>query len=372
MKNRAISKYLSRLGLYTVIFAAAVIFLGLLTVAVAYPIASNILHGTIRNIAAGIYDFLYSNAVEIVIVCYIIGIIVITLCTVFGQGKLLLLAEKALSDENSVVYGKQCPEELRSFADSLKAFRAEAAANEQARKIAEQQKNDLIVYLAHDLKTPLTSVIGYLSLLDEAPDIPTEQRAKYIGITLEKAYRLEQLINEFFDITRLNLQNISAQKTTINLSVMLMQITEEFYPMVQEKGMEFVQNISPEIKLRADADKLARALDNLFRNAVNYGYDNTEITVTAACDGENAVVTVANKGDEIPPEKLERVFDKFCRLDNARQSKTGGAGLGLAITKQIVELHGGSVTAACTGNDVSFTVTLPIEAAPAADIVRKS
>jgi two-component system sensor histidine kinase VanS len=104
---------------------------------------------------------------------------------------------------------------------------------------AEQRKNDLVVYLAHDIKTPLTSVIGYLSLLDEAPDMPPEQKAKYVGITLEKAYRLEQLINEFFEITRFNLQTIVLNKEKINLLFMLQQIADEFYPMLTPQGKRY-------------------------------------------------------------------------------------------------------------------------------------
>lgn len=360
MKNRTLSKYLVQIVVYTAVYIFAAAIALVLFFLVCYPIFSNILTGVIRSFAAGVYDFVYRAWFEILVVTYAAGFLGVTFCAVYRYGTLLSLAENAVTDENSKVYGSDCPEELRGFAAALKSYRETALLNEQARQLAEQQKNDLIVYLAHDLKTPLTSVIGYLSILDEAPDMPPEQRAKFVGITLDKAYRLEQLINEFFDITRLNLSEISAEKTKVDLSVMLLQLAEEFYPQLTENNMTLSTDIESGIKLFADADKLARALDNLLKNAVNYGFSDSEIKLSAHSSGENAVITLSNKGDEIPQEKLGRIFDKFCRLDSSRRSKTGGAGLGLAITKQIIELHGGSITASCSGNDITFTIVIPI------------
>ena len=141
---------------------------------------------------------------------------------------------------------------------------------------------------------------------------------------------------------------------------MLNQLVEEFYPLLEEKRMTISCDIDSGIRLNADADKLARALDNLLRNAVNYGWDESEVKLSAHFSGSNIVITLANRGDEIPAEKLVRIFDKFCRLDSSRRSKTGGAGLGLAITKQIIELHNGTISAACNGNDITFTIVLPM------------
>ena len=359
MKNRAIIKYLKQLAVYTVIYIAAMSLAVFLIFYVGYAVFAQILTGAFRDFAAGVYNFFSGIKTEIVIITYVIGFMVVTLHNISKLEKLLFLAEKSVTDENSAVYGKDCPEELRGFAAALKSYRETALLNEQARKLSEQQKNDLIVYLAHDLKTPLTSVIGYLSILEESPDLPPKQRAKYIGITLDKAYRLEQLINEFFEITRLNLSELSLEKTTVDLSVMLFQLTEEFYPQLTENNMTLITDIDSGIKLTADADKLARALDNLLKNAVNYGKNDSEVRLSAHLSGENAVITIANKGDEIPQEKLARIFDKFCRLDSSRRSKTGGSGLGLAITKQIIELHNGTIGAACSGNDITFTIILP-------------
>ena len=227
---------------------------------------------------------------------------------------------------------------------------------------AEQRKNDLVVYLAHDLKTPLTSIIGYLSLLDENPDLSTAYRAKYTGITLDKAYRLEQLINEFFDITRFNLQSFPLENNHIDLVMLLRQMTEEFYPVLKEKNLTCTVHAEEKVNIIGDADKLSRVFDNLMRNASNYCYEGTNIEINIFTKDSNAVVTFINRGDKISSEKLDMIFEKFFRADASRTSKTGGTGLGLAIAKQIVERHGGTITAQSNDKFTIFTVTLPLNA----------
>ena len=225
---------------------------------------------------------------------------------------------------------------------------------------AEQRKNDLVVYLAHDLKTPLTSIIGYLSLLDENPDFSVEYRAKYTGIALDKAYRLEQLINEFFDITRFNLQSFPLENNHIDLSLLLRQMAEEFYPVLKEKNLTCTVNAEDKVNIIGDSDKLSRVFDNLMRNASNYCYEGTNIGINVFKKDENAVVTFINQGDKIEKEKLDMIFEKFFRADTSRTSKTGGTGLGLAIAKQIVERHGGTITAKSNEKYTIFTVSLPL------------
>lgn len=249
-------------------------------------------------------------------------------------------------------------EELKSVEDEMNMVRETALLNARHAKEAEQRKNDLIVYLAHDLKTPLTSIVGYLTLLKEAPELPAEYRAKYTDITLEKAYRLEQLINEFFDITRFNLQSIALESNHIDLTMMISQMAEEFYPVLKERGLSCNVSIQSRIHIVGDADKLSRVFDNLMRNAVSYSYPNSQITISAHTQNGKVIITFKNRGDRIPEQKLNMIFEKFFRADNARTSTTGGAGLGLAIAKQIVELHGGTITAQSDDYYTTFTVTL--------------
>lgn len=224
---------------------------------------------------------------------------------------------------------------------------------------AEQRKNDLVVYLAHDIKTPLTSVIGYLSLLEEAQDMPLEQKAKYIGITLEKAYRLEQLINEFFEITRFNLQTIVLNKEKINLNFMLQQIADEFYPIASPQGKKVVVETKDELTLWGDADKLARVFNNILKNAIVYSSENSIIKITALQFEKEIIIHFTNQGNPIPSHQLDSIFEKFYRLDTSRSTHTGGAGLGLAIAKEIVTAHGGTISANSNTDQTVFEVSIP-------------
>lgn len=251
------------------------------------------------------------------------------------------------------------PAEYSEVSVRIGEIKSRMQRNEQALKDEAQRKNDLITYLAHDLKTPLTSVIGYLSLLDEAPDMPAEQKAKYVHITLEKALRLEKLINEFFEITRYNLQQMVLEEERIDLSYMLVQMTDEFYPLLAANDNRIELHADEGISIQGDSEKLARVFNNVLKNAIAYSYPGTEINVTAQKTETQVIIAIRNHGKTIPAHKLETIFEKFFRLDEARRSNTGGVGLGLAIAKEIVELHGGSITAESDREVTTFRVSLP-------------
>lgn len=227
-------------------------------------------------------------------------------------------------------------------------------------ELAEQRKNDLVIYLAHDLKTPLTSVIGYLTLLRDENQISEELRTKYLSISLEKAERLEDLINEFFEITRFNLSDITLEYSRVNLTRLLEQLTYEFRPMFLEKNLTCELDIAPDMMITCDVDKMQRVFDNLLRNAVNYAYNDTAVRIAVTSGEDRLSVKFTNCGNTIPQEKLERIFEQFFRLDAARSSRSGGAGLGLAIAKEIVGLHRGSITAKSDDGIIEFEVTLPV------------
>lgn len=241
---------------------------------------------------------------------------------------------------------------LGEIKDTLKKREREAAE-------AEKKKNDLVVYLAHDLKTPLTSIVAYLTMLDSYKDMPEEERERYTHIALEKSIRLGELINEFFDITKFNLQDIELDKTELNLTMMLEQVADEFYGVFQEKNLLCEVNAEDDLRVYGDADKLARVFDNILRNAVSYCYSDSIIRITARRIKNGNQIIFSNRGAQIPAEKLETIFEKFYRLDEARRSRTGGAGLGLAIAKKIVELHDGTIEAKSDELETHFIVTLP-------------
>lgn len=252
------------------------------------------------------------------------------------------------------------PPEMVEVEKKLNHFKTEAIKNERLARENEQKKDELIVYLAHDIKTPLTSMIGYLSLLSEIKDMPQEQRNRYIGLALDKSYRLEYLINELFDVARFNSEKIVLEKEEINLNLMLEQIADDFYPTLKEMNKKINFTSDEKTILYADPDKLSRVFNNLIKNAVNYSKENTDIDISILNKENQATVKITNKGKQIPKEKLDKIFEKFYRLDSSRTSKTGGSGLGLAIAKEIVELHGGRIYAESDMKETTFSVILPI------------
>lgn len=252
------------------------------------------------------------------------------------------------------------PPEMVEVEKKLNHFKTESIKNERLARENEQKKDELIVYLAHDIKTPLTSMIGYLSLLSEIKDMPQEQRNRYIDIALDKSYRLEYLINELFDVARFNSEKIVLEKEEINLNLMLEQIADDFYPTLKEMNKKINFTSDEKTILYADPDKLSRVFNNLIKNAVNYSKENTDIDISILKKENQATVKITNKGKQIPKEKLDKIFEKFYRLDSSRTSKTGGSGLGLAIAKEIVELHGGRIYAESDMKETTFSVILPI------------
>lgn len=251
--------------------------------------------------------------------------------------------------------------EMRPFETKLNSVQDILIQREKEARSAEQRKDELVMYLAHDIRTPLTSVIGYLSLLNEIPDLPTEERGKYVCISLKKAYRLEKMINEFFEITRYNTQQIGLSKKPVDLYYLLKQVIDEHIPLFTSRGNYVTFQAEELLELLGDADRLARVFNNLLKNAATYSEAGTEVVVSAEKTEANSItVTIKNYGKTIPNNKLDVLFEKFYRLDEARTSDTGGTGLGLAIAKEIVALHGGTIQAGSKQGQTSFTVVLPI------------
>ena len=250
--------------------------------------------------------------------------------------------------------------ELEDINASLNEAKRQMDKKMREAKESEQRKNDLIVYLAHDIKTPLTSIIGYLSLLEDIKDMPLEKQEKYIHVALEKSYRLEDLINELFEIARFNSEKIILEKEWLDLNLMLEQIIDDFYPLLEETEKEVKFTSDVKCLLYGDSDKLARVFGNILKNAIHYSTDKTIFLQTLEKDDKVYVIT-SNKGKEIPKEKLDKIFEKFYRLDSSRTSRTGGSGLGLAIAKEIVELHNGSIWATSDEEWTKFIVELPKE-----------
>ena len=255
----------------------------------------------------------------------------------------------------------ELPDELEEIQKRMNHLKRESEKNEKLAKENEEKKDELIVYLAHDIKTPLTSMIGYLSILDEIDDMPKKKQKNYISIALDKSYRLEDLINELFDVARFNSEKIVLEKEKLNLNLMLEQIIDDFYPTLRELNKSIKLNYNEPISINGDSDKLSRVFNNLIKNAISYSKEESEIVINLKKDNNNAIVEVINKGKQISKEKLSKIFEKFYRLDSARTSRTGGSGLGLAIAKDIVELHNGTIIAESNEEETTFRVTLPLK-----------
>lgn len=308
------------------------------------------------------YNLYYwcANSQEAIFVLYLIISLIIAIYSFLSKKvdnieKVYKSLDNILNDNNQTI---ELPNEMNRFSEKLNKINYEYILSKKRAKESEQKKNDLIMYMAHDLKTPLTSVIGYLSLLHEEEQISERLRKKYIKIALDKSLRLEELTNQFFEITRYNLSDIPINKTDIDLVILLEQLIEEFYPMLEERNLKLEFNKPSALMYNADGDKLSRAFGNLLKNAINYSYENTVITITMIENENDIEITFKNKGATIPEYKLEKIFDKFYRGDEARQSNNGGTGLGLAITREIIELHKGTICAKSNDEIIEFQIIL--------------
>lgn len=250
-------------------------------------------------------------------------------------------------------------DEFSSMAENLNKMAEEIRNLMDREREAERSKNELITNVAHDLRTPLTSIIGYLELLSGKTELPEEIRKKYTDIAYSKAKRLEKLIEDLFGFTKLNYGKISMHIAKVDIVKLLSQLLEEAYPNFMDKGLSYeLQSDVPAKLIMADGNLLARLFDNLINNAIKYGADGKRVIVKVHAQGESVIVTVTNFGYVIPEQELPLIFDKFYRVEKSRKSTTGGTGLGLAIVKNIVDMHGGEIGVTSDRNGTTFTVKL--------------
>lgn len=312
--------------------------------------------------ARTLYQWTFRNHIELVFVVGMVLVFFITFRIYLNWfAKYFMEINNGIDDIGRESIGEvSLPPELSATEKKINTIKHTLEKQKLDMKLAEQRKDDMVMYLAHDLKTPLASVIGYLNLLRDEGQISEELRQKYLSVSLEKAERLEDLINEFFEIAKFNLSNITLQYSRISLVRLLEMLLYEFQPMLHEKNLECNLMVPEDIMIRCDADKIQRVFDNLLKNAVIYSFEGTDIDIAVVRQGEDVEITFTNHGDTIPEEKLERVFEQFYRLDASRSTSSGGAGLGLAIAKQIIELHHGAIMARSENEMIEFRVILPV------------
>ncbi|CAM3678911.1 HAMP domain-containing sensor histidine kinase [Cohnella lubricantis] len=227
---------------------------------------------------------------------------------------------------------------------------------------AESSKDQLVLNLAHDLRTPLTSVLGYLDYLLKNEQLPAEQARHYTTIAYTKSRRLEKLIEELFEIAKMNYGKLPIDKKPIDLSELLHQLVEELYPILENNQLTARVIMPPRIMVEADGALLARVFENLLANAARYGKDGQFVDIKGELESDAVIVQVINYGHRIPPDELPFLFDMFYTGDQARTHQGGSTGLGLFIAKNIVEQHGGAIAADSTVTRTVFEVRIPLPA----------
>lgn len=330
---------------------------------IVYFILALFFENTLSELVARLNYDLYSWIVynrDVVVYIYI-GIVLAVIIYRFiskyvdGMNEVYKSLDLILKEDNETI---KLPSEVNEFSDKLNDIKYDYILSKKKAKEAEDKKNDLIMYMAHDLKTPLTSIIGYLTLLTDEKEIPRNLQEKYMKIALDKALRVEELTNEFFDITRYNLSSMPINKQNINLSYLLEQLVDECFPMLEEKHLKCNLEAEEKVMCLGDGDKLARAFGNLLKNAISYSFENTTIYIKLEENDNEIFISFKNEGEKIPKYKLDKIFEKFYRGDDSRTSVTGGAGLGLAIAKEIIELHDGTITVKNDDEFIEFDIIL--------------
>ena len=287
--------------------------------------------------------------------------LIISYDTILYLKEMIIGIERMKNGDMSVELQVEGEDELAIIANSINEMRLRINGEAVTKRIAEQTKDDLITNVAHDLRTPLTSIIGYLDLIKRDDILTSEQKEKYIHIVYDKAKSLENLIDDLFDYTRYDKDKFKMECSKFDLNQFMIQIVDEFYPSLTEKQLVCVQDFwKEELMVYCDGELLARAIGNLVNNAIKYGADGKQIEVYTRKKENMAQIQVINYGRIIPKEDLDKVFEKFFRVEGSRSLKTGGTGLGLAIAKNIVELHKGTIHAESGPKGTLFQVELPL------------
>lgn len=315
------------------------------------------------------FNFFVVREISIVMFFVIIGVIIFVTVFWFFNRKTYQYI-KTISDRvKDIVNGRKDvgieiygDDELSEIALQLNTMTADIARLMDKERELERSKNELITNVAHDLRTPLTSIIGYLGLLNNNETynkLDEDTKRKYIDVVYTKSKKLQQLIEDLFGFTKLNHGKIVMNIEKIDIVRLMQQLMDEFYPNFLEKGLAFeLTSNKDNIDITADPKLLVRLFDNLINNAIKYGGDGKRVDVKIKDYDEYVKIYVTNYGMVIPEKDLPLLFDRFYRVENSRSNETGGTGLGLAIAKNIVKLHNGTIEVESDLKGTSFIVSL--------------
>lgn len=291
----------------------------------------------------------------------------ITMFLIVTNKKMLYLDEIAYGLKNiaegelSYRIDEKGNDEISNLAVNINYMASEISNKIEAEKAAEQTKADLITNVSHDLRTPLTSIMGYIGLVKDGRYKDEEEMKQYLNISFTKAEKLKVLIEDLFEYTKLNNSGVKLSKNDINIVEFLAQLIDELTPLFDENNLEVISTLKDEkIFVNVDTNKMLRVFENLLTNAIKYSYKPGSVIVGLYENNGSVTVSIKNKGEHISEEKLSKIFDRFYRVDESRNAQSGGSGLGLAISKNIVELHGGKIWAECYGNDINFYIRLKV------------
>ncbi|KZE73650.1 histidine kinase [Paenibacillus elgii] len=252
-------------------------------------------------------------------------------------------------------------DELGSLARDMNFMVTDLQRRIEEERRAEQLKNELITNVSHDLRTPLTLIMGYLRLLHDKNFETPEQAAGYVSIAYSKSEKLKGLIDDLFEFTKLSNHDIPLHKKGVVINEVLEQLLEEYVTLSEEQQLTLIRSLPQErLMARIDVDKMIRVFENLLGNAIKYSPKPGVITFGMIRENGHAIIRISNKADALTRDELEQLFDRFYRVDKARTSETGGSGLGLAIARSIVESHEGSIWAESENGEIHFYVKLKL------------
>lgn len=254
------------------------------------------------------------------------------------------------------------PDELGKLSGDLSRMVQELKAMIERERASEQARYDLVTSVSHDLRTPLTSILGYLQLVDEDKYVDEIELRHYVAVARDKCLQLQRMVEQLFEFTRTSHGAVKLAARPVNLAELVEQLAEEFVPSLQSAGMDYRLRLPTDrVDVAADPDLLVRVFENLISNAIRYGESGGVVELELEREGNQAVVRVINRSEPIPESELPHLFESFYRVEKSRSTATGGAGLGLAIARNIVTLHGGAISAR-NGPDrqLIFEVRLPL------------
>ncbi|MGL5085007.1 MAG: HAMP domain-containing sensor histidine kinase, partial [Clostridium sp.] len=250
-------------------------------------------------------------------------------------------------------------DEISGLAVNINTMTEEIERRIESERAAEKTKGELITNVSHDLRTPLTSVMGYIGLIKDGKYENEIMMNEYLNIAFTKSNQLKELIEDLFEYTKLNNNGIVIEREKVNLVDFLSQIIEEYIPLFDDNELTVKKKfIDDKTEVNIDTGKMVRVFENLFSNAIKYSFKPGEVVVSSYENKGYANIVIRNRGEGISKEKMDKLFDRFYRVDEARNSDVKGSGLGLAISKNIIELHEGKIWAECVGNDISFFIKL--------------